>query len=317
MSDSTPKPEPLIIHDLFSGTMAGCSGLLVCHPMDLIKVRMQTAAPGQYTSMFATMRNLVANEGVGGFYKGIAPPLASTGAVNAVVFAVYGGTLRYLERDLSKKELETGKHTRISLAAGVAGFATCFISGPVELIKCQQQVFKEGTPSTMQVAKSIIKRQGSLGLFRGWSATVGRDVPAFMFYFLTYEYVKDALTEKPPSTATTGDTTVAVAAAGVTAHDEPAEPSSATVMTAGAVAGLAAWVFVYPIDTVKSLVQCDTSAKGKGSWVRLLMQVGKEKGWGPSGPLWRGFGAMLCRTVPMNAVTFLVYERTMAYLAKK
>lgn len=320
---STKRANPPISHDLFAGTMGGCLGLLVSHPMDLVKVRMQVGGPAAYNSIIETLRCTHANEGVAGFYKGIAPPLVTAGAINAVVFTVYGGTQRFLERDLTDNERKHGKIGRLAASAAIAGLATCLIATPVELIKCQQQVNTTSSVGTWDMARSIIRRHGISGLYRGWSVTVGRDVPAFTLYFLSYEAVKDALTAKPPpppppparfekAVSSTRPGTVAAAGA-ITATAEP-EDDSFAIMAAGAVAGLAAWVFVYPIDTVKTMVQTDTSRKGMASWPRVMLDMHTRQGW--NGPLWRGFGAMLCRTMPMNAVTFLVYERTISYLQK-
>jgi len=59
-----------------SGLVAGLAGVLVGHPFDTIKVRMQTGVKGQPP----TLR---------GVYRGVGPPLLTTGAVQAVNFGLF------------------------------------------------------------------------------------------------------------------------------------------------------------------------------------------------------------------------------------
>jgi solute carrier family 25 carnitine/acylcarnitine transporter 20/29 len=81
-------------------------------------------------------------------------------------------------------------------------------------------------------------------------------------------------------------------------------------------AGLLAWVFAYPADTIKTRIQSIPlhlklkDPPFKGTWDCAVKSY-KAEGWRV---FCRGFGACAVRAVPVNAVTFYVYEGLMKWL---
>jgi len=80
------------IKDIASGTMGGVAQVLSGHPLDTIKVRLQTQQPDPVTgempfkNMMDCARKTFAGEGLGGLYKGAASPLLGAAIHNAGVF---------------------------------------------------------------------------------------------------------------------------------------------------------------------------------------------------------------------------------------
>ena len=114
--------------------------------------------------------------------------------------------------------------------------------------------------------------------------TLARDGPGSAAYFASYEYVKRKLTPLDKDGKPSGDL------------------SLTAVMTAGGAAGVAMWIPVFPIDTIKSRLQ---SAEGRptiGGVVRGVYASGGFKAFFP------GIGPALARAVPANAATFLGVE---------
>ena len=60
---------------------------------------MQTAAPGAYRSTMHCFMHAFRHEGVGGLFRGLLPPVASVGALNAMLFASYGACRRAIQPD--------------------------------------------------------------------------------------------------------------------------------------------------------------------------------------------------------------------------
>lgn len=82
----------------------------------------------------------------------------------------------------------------------------------------------------MDCVRQIWHTEGIRGIFRGLGITAARDVPAFFFYFASFE----ALTQQ----------------------EDPSNPiSTPHMMAAGGLAGMASWLFTYPIDFLKSRLQ--------------------------------------------------------------
>lgn len=60
-----------------------------------------------------------------------------------------------------------------------------FLSAPTELIKIRQQSAPiHSSPTTLSVISSIIRAEGVRGLYRGWTATAGREL-GYGPYFIT------------------------------------------------------------------------------------------------------------------------------------
>lgn len=133
------------------------------------------------------------------------------------------------------------------------------------------------------VVRQLYKEGGIRSVFRGSAMTLARDGPGSAAYFATYETIKRRLTPKDEL--------------GV-----PQKLSLTAVMTAGGAAGVAMWIPVFPVDTIKSRLQ---SAEGRptiGGVVREVYGRGGIRAFFP------GFGPALARAVPANAATFLGVE---------
>lgn len=64
------------IRALVAGGVGGVFAVVVGHPFDLVKVRMQTAEKGVYTGAMDVMRKGIAKDGLArGLYAGVSAPL--------------------------------------------------------------------------------------------------------------------------------------------------------------------------------------------------------------------------------------------------
>ena len=71
---------------LLAGAAAGVSFWPVVLPMDCLKSRYQTAPSGKYNNIGDVYTELVREEGVGGFFRGIRPAMVRSAPANAVSF---------------------------------------------------------------------------------------------------------------------------------------------------------------------------------------------------------------------------------------
>ena len=64
------------LRSLAAGGFGGVCAVVVGHPFDLVKVRLQTAERGVYSGAFDVVRKSVAKNGLGrGLYAGVSAPL--------------------------------------------------------------------------------------------------------------------------------------------------------------------------------------------------------------------------------------------------
>jgi len=200
------------------------------------------------------------------------------------------------------ENFSTVTNNQFSVAqTSAAGFFSAIpmtvVTAPFERVKIilQIQGQKELKPGEkpkynggVDVVKQLYKEGGFKSVFRGSAMTLARDGPGSAVYFATYETVKRSLTPK----TTTG---------------EPAQLSLLAVCGAGAAAGIAMWIPVFPVDTVKSRMQ---SASGNLSIMDTVREI---SGRGGLRAFYPGFAPAIARAGPASAATFLGVE--LAHLA--
>jgi solute carrier family 25 carnitine/acylcarnitine transporter 20/29 len=177
------------------------------------------------------------HEGLGGFYKGAAMPLAAALAQNAAIFGVFDLAMSFATPPEDKSAGRPPSLRTTAVAAAITGFSLALIESPTELVKCkmQAQIGRTGGafPGSMSAAAHVLKHHGLRGMFQGFAATALRSTSAKALYFTSFAAVSDAITP------------------------DGAEPSLPACFVAGGVAGGAAWSLNYPIDVVKSRIQTD------------------------------------------------------------
>lgn len=85
--------------EFVAGCVGGCAGVAVGHPLDTIKVRIQTqdSLNPRYKGTFDCFRQTIKNESIRGLYKGMSSPMFGVSLVNAVVFGVHGNIVKRLK----------------------------------------------------------------------------------------------------------------------------------------------------------------------------------------------------------------------------
>jgi solute carrier family 25 carnitine/acylcarnitine transporter 20/29 len=214
------------------------------------------------------------------------------------------------------------------LGACWSGFLSCIISTPSELLKIQEQTYFGKPPSTYQVARDIMVKDGPLALFRGFWATVLRDSPSVGVYFGSYEYCKWLLRRETwsPQVTVNGEAISPEESQqrfGNQVHTNRGDTIRVNwqhnitydfyvPLIAGAIAGPLSWISTYPIDVVKSRLQAMSSVEAKKTGIiKIFNQILKEKGWKF---FTVGLGTTIVRAMPVNASTFYFYEKTLEFL---
>ncbi|CEL09658.1 mitochondrial carrier domain-containing protein [Aspergillus pseudodeflectus] len=288
-----------------AGGVGGVCAVVVGHPFDLVKVRLQTAEKGVYSGAIDVVKRTIAREGLmRGLYAGVSAPLVGVTPMFAVSFWGYdlGKTLVSSVSEV-KVQNNTPQYTigQISAAGFFSAIPMTLITAPFERVKVLLQIQGQNPPPPGQkpkysggvdVVRQLYKEGGIRSVFRGSAMTLARDGPGSAAYFAAYEYIKRSLTPKDAEGNVTGDLSL------------PA------VLAAGGAAGIAMWIPVFPVDTIKSRLQ---SAPGKptiGGTIRAVYANGGFKAFFP------GFGPALARAVPANAATFAGVELAHTFMKK-
>lgn len=190
-------------HHFALGSIAGAFGAFMVYPIDLVKTRMQnqrSARVGQllYKNSIDCFRKVMANEGFRGLYSGVLPQLVGVAPEKAIKLTV---------NDLVRGKFSDAKTGAIwwpyeILAGASAGACQVIFTNPLEIVKIRLQVQGEVAKSQKQVEKRsamwIVRNLGLVGLYKGASACLLRDVPFSAIYFPTYNHLKrDYFGESP------------------------------------------------------------------------------------------------------------------------
>jgi solute carrier family 25 carnitine/acylcarnitine transporter 20/29 len=280
-----------LFKDFVAGQCAGMAKVVVGHPLDTIKVVMQTQSPALTTT--ACCRHILVCDGVLGFFQGMLAPLLVRGSINATLFAVFGATAQKLAQVRNRAAVSELSFADLALCGAVAGVSTAPLSGPTELIKSQLQVQRgRGAQyvGTVQFTLQLLRAHGAAPLARGLGATVVREAPAYAAYYSVYYAGKRQLVSIFP-----GEGTLAVQ------------------VPAAQLAGIAYWTCCYPIDVAKSVMQTEPlcgSPQHRNVVAAIRAIVDTQ---GPT-TLLKGIGPCYLRTLIAAPATFVTYEAVRSFL---
>ncbi|GAB6029130.1 hypothetical protein CHUAL_004908 [Chamberlinius hualienensis] len=285
------------IKNFISGGVGGVFLVVAGHPLDTMKVRLQTmprVEPGQtplYSGTWDCAKKTVVREGFSGLYKGMMAPLVGVTPMFAICFFGFG-VGKKIQQTHPDEELT---YRQLFQAGMVSGLFTTGIMAPGERIKCllQIQTADGGKPKyngMSDCAKQLYKEGGMRSLFKGTTATLLRDVPASGMYFMSYEWLQRELTP---------------------AGESRSDLSVWRTLFAGGMAGIFNWLVAIPPDVLKSRLQTapeGTYPNGIRSVFREMMQ--KEGIFA----LYKGTTPVMLRAFPANAACFFGYELCMKFL---
>jgi solute carrier family 25 carnitine/acylcarnitine transporter 20/29 len=159
----------------------------------------------------------------------------------------------------------------VPVSGAISGFVASLIVSPYERIKILHQ---------NQTAFRWKECTNPRFIFKGLSATFTREVPGFAIYFSTYEYLKNKF---------------------YTSQDKQIDISSSFVF--GGIAGSMAWLFIYPQDRIKTIIQSNNQNKLHS--LDLVKTI-----WNQGGlrHFYSGFSMALARAILLHSGTFCMME---------
>ena len=130
--------------DITAGSVRGIIQVLVGHPLDTIKVRLQTqvlhgGSNGKYNGVFDCFKTSLKEEGVLGLWKGAPSPIAGAALYSASLFFAYGQSKRIVGVDSNNPTI-----VKMMIVGGMTGGFAAFVECPIDLLKSKLQgiIFK-------------------------------------------------------------------------------------------------------------------------------------------------------------------------------
>lgn len=249
-------PERTVTHrravaiDLLAGTVAGITSTYAGYPLDLIKFRLQVSPQDTISHC---VRQIRAEGGSLGFFKGVLSPALGNIPINALVFASNGLCKKYLD------PFDMHENAKLYLSGCFAGLASLIAFVPTELIKIRIQDDHTSSRNRIgaqsvyrQVTREIYLADGARGFYKGFWPHFWRDVPTYGIYFLSYDFFQRYTVKEKRDN-------------GFRVY--------LGKMLAGGLAGMLTWLFAYPMDVVKSTVQSGSFKNNRASMASVMKHL--------------------------------------------
>lgn len=200
------------------GVLYGFTTVVVGHPFDTLKTKMQAQTGFEGTSMVQTFWKTLKTHGVRGLYRGCIPPLWGSGIYRSIQFAAFEAVYTHQSESFGMYELPMtgGLQLRVLLGAACSATARAIIETPLEYAKVRGQ-----TNQKWQLSKVYT------GFGVTWVRTMG-----LMTTFFT---LVDSGRRNFP--------------------DHFKRPLLGPLLTAGVAATMAWWI-VWPLEYMRCQVQC-------------------------------------------------------------
>lgn len=262
------------------------------YPLDVVKTRLQLGQ--QDKGMMDCVVKTLKNEGIGGFYKGILPPILAETPKRATKFFTFE------QYKIAFTHSEIPLPVTMSFAGLFSGLTEAIVICPFEVVKVRLQADRNSSVkeqrSTASMAREIYRNEGfgTSGLYRGLGATLGRHGAWNMVYFGLYHSCREVI------------------------PDAKQNPTSNLIgrIALGFTAGSLASIFNIPFDVAKSRIQGpqpDPFTRKYSGTMQTISLVYKEEGFGA---LYKGLLPKVMRLGPGGAVMLIVYDEVYSWLQK-
>ncbi|KAH8154357.1 uncharacterized protein LAJ45_02125 [Morchella importuna] len=275
--------QPLV-YPFWLGGSSSCMAAILTHPLDLVKVRLQTAAkaPGIKPTMFGTFMNVARHEGFLALYSGLSASLLRQATYSTTRFGVYEKLKTYFTPNGEKLSFP-----KLILIASISGWVGGAAGNPADVINVRMQSDLASPPHLRRNYKHAIdglvsmgRNEGPSSLFRGvWPNTV-RAALMTAAQLATYDQFKSYLLLLPIF-----------------------NDGMATHFTASLLSGLVATTICSPVDVIKTRVMAGTRTDGVWTLVREITKAEGLK-W-----IFRGWVPSFMRLGPQTILTFIALEQ--------
>ncbi|XP_076245476.1 dicarboxylate carrier UCP2 [Calliopsis andreniformis] len=174
-----------------AGITTGAMAVLLAQPTDVVKVRLQAGTNGQssvrYSSTLQAYKNIAAEEGTRGLWKGTIPNISRNAIVNVAEIVCYDIIKDFI---LERGYLRDGIPCHVT-AAMAAGLCTTLAASPVDVVKTRYMNSAPGEyKGVKDCAVRMFMKEGPSAFYKGFVPSFTRLVSWNIVLWITYEQFK-------------------------------------------------------------------------------------------------------------------------------
>jgi len=339
-TNNTTISSTAILNNVTAGYVAGFFGTIVGHPLDSIKVLMQTnnyhsasssggaasantvvsasassTAASNAATTNALTRNMstvteIANSSASSkrslraLYAGITGPVLTVGGINAFVFSLYDTSRRIFHQVSVHNGNATNKENYLHQDSLFNVFLAATTAGSiVSLLTSPFQVIKTKQQIMVWSFRKAIRDTSSIkSLFVGFRPHLFCEGLGRGVYFTTYEVLKRSIIARKQESASV-DGTVSITL-----------PERAFC---AALSGASCWAFIFPADVLRCRLYARSivsPSQQTGAW-EMTKSIYKQGG-NSIKPFFRGFWVTVARAGPVAATVLPIYDLILERMQK-
>ncbi|CAK4619721.1 hypothetical protein LEN26_010603 [Aphanomyces euteiches] len=272
------------------GGISAMTAACFTHPMDLLKVRLQTSKE-LHLSLFGTVRAIIKEDGLRGFYRGISGGLMREGTYSTVRFGVY----QYLKDAAVERNggapLPLLENIALSMLGGALGG---FCGNPADVVNVRMQAEGRLPPAqrrnyahAIDGLVRVYREEGREVLMRGVRPNMIRAMLLTSGQIASYDLFKSILLTR-----------------------FACQDNVATHFGSSMLAGLVATTACAPMDVVKTrLMNMKHNASGAAEYsgaMDCFLQIVRKEG---VRGLFKGWTPAYIRLGPQTIITFMTLEQ--------
>ncbi|OAL35416.1 hypothetical protein AYO20_05266 [Fonsecaea nubica] len=282
------KAAAAIHYPFWFGGSAASMAAVVTHPLDLVKVRLQTRPPNAPKTTLGTFAYVFRNQGLLGLYSGLSAALLRQMTYSTVRFGVYEDLKsRFAVQPTAENPKPQQPLLNLILMSSTAGLLGGIAGNPGDVLNVRMQSDFTKPPELQRNYKHaldgllrMIREEGPMSIFRGVTANSTRALLMNAAQLASYDGFKSAFI----NTFGMADTL-------------------STHFCASLAAGFVATTTCSPVDVIKTRVM---SAGGKMGIFEILTQASQKEGllW-----MFRGWVPSFMRLGPQTICTMVFFEQ--------
>jgi hypothetical protein len=173
-----------------AGSVAGAIGSVAGNPFDVLKTKLMTSTGKELPSLVGTAKELFANQGIGGFYRGIDSNIARAMVLNGTKMACYDQAKGMIVESTGW-ERQAAQTTFVS-AVFAGFFMTCTVS-PFDMVRTRlmnQPADAKIYNNAFDCMVKIARQEGPLTFWRGFMPIWSRFAPTTTLQLIMFEQLR-------------------------------------------------------------------------------------------------------------------------------
>ncbi|CAL8580451.1 Mitochondrial dicarboxylate transporter [Xanthoria parietina] len=275
------KGKPIHYPFWFGGS-ASCCAAAVTHPLDLVKVRLQTRTPDGPRGMLSTFVHILKSNGFLGLYGGLSASLLRQITYSTTRFGIY----EELKSTFTTPTTTPSFPSLIAMAS-TSGLLGGIAGNPADVLNVRMQhdaalppAHRRNYAHALDGLVRMTREEGPRSLFRGVAPNSMRAVLMTASQLASYDGFKALILARTPL-----------------------DDNLYTHFGASFLAGFVATTICSPVDVIKTRIMSATEKEGLRGLLGRVFRV-EGVGW-----MFRGWVPSFVRLGPHTVVTFLFLEQ--------